>query len=97
MDYGHLLESRAHPHRGTPSIEGSPVDLRLPGWEAHQEQEGQVVMLTEAQLQRFLHSYGQNVPRDGKFLSRAFSSSCHLLWPLWLIMLLLAYCIMPAP
>lgn len=55
--------------QSTPSIEGTPLDLRPTDWDGHEVQEGPVVMLTEAQLQRFLLSYGRDVPRQGKPLS----------------------------
>lgn len=60
------IGSRARSRHGTPLVDGSPVDLRQPGWDQREDREGQVVMLTEAQLQRLLRSYGRNVPRDGE-------------------------------
>lgn len=68
-------ESKIQLHIGTASIEGSPVDLHPLGWEACEDRDSQVIMLTEAQLQSFLCSYGQNIFRSSKSY---FSLLCQL-------------------
>lgn len=58
----------------TPSIEGSPLDLRQSDWDKREEQDGQVVMLSEAQLQNFLRTYGQEVSRPGESKPRMYGA-----------------------
>lgn len=64
----------------TLSINGSPLDLCWTDWDRWEDQDGQVVMLIEAQLQTFLQAYGQNVSRySGLSLVLAMQIWCLLL------------------